>query len=112
MDIHGKLLLYAEILYQRALDRFEAGKYRRAEYLASAASGAAVFVEQDTEAPREITERARALSAALTEFLSTVWRASREEYGDRFLSGPKKGEKEVEVFLSDVRDAAREAHGT
>ncbi len=81
--------------------------------MASAASGAAIFVEQDAEAPDKILERARALTKTLEAFISDILREETERYGERFLSGPKKrpldtASREASLFTCDLRDAMSE----
>jgi hypothetical protein len=112
--VHERIFFYAEILYQKALERFEAGQYRRAEVSASAAAGASVFVEQDTETSEELRERARNLSRTVEEFMSNIWREETQGHGERFLSGLKKrpqdaAAKEAAIFMGDLRAAASEA---
>jgi hypothetical protein len=114
MTVHERIFVYAEILYQRALERLEAGQLHRAGVNASAAVGAAVFVEQDTATPSDLCERARGLIKAVESFMSDIWRQGTQEYGERFLSGSKKhpqdaAAKEVALFICDLRLAANEA---
>jgi len=100
----------AEVLYQRALARFESEQYRRAEVMASAASGAAVFIVEDLETSDELRSRASILSKMLEEFLSTIWRAETQRYDERFLSGSKNtvrgtADREAALFMCDLREA-------
>lgn len=111
--VHERIFALAEILYQRALARFQAEQFRRAEVNASAASGAAIFVEQDTETPQDLRDRARALANTLEAFLSDIWREQTHQYGDRFLSGPKErqrdtADREAALFICELREAMGE----
>jgi hypothetical protein len=112
MDVYERIMLYATILYQRALERLEAGRLQRAESLAAAAAGAAGFVEGDTESPDEMRSRATDLMKAAEGLLSAIWKAQTEGYGKTFLSGSQKRssafEHEASLFTAELRDAMKE----
>jgi hypothetical protein len=108
MNVLERIFAYAEILYQKALERFEADQFRRAEVVASAAAGAVIFVEQDVETSDELRKRARVLSKTIEDFMSAIWKEETERYGERFLSGSKKhpedaASKEAALFMCDLR---------
>lgn len=113
MTVLDRIYLYSEELYRRSLGKLEAGHIYKANTTACAALGAAIFVEQEKEAPEELRVRANRLAVTLEDFLSVLWKEQVQNYGERYLSGAKKRkpdlvEKEVSQFADDLRRAARE----
>lgn len=112
-NVHERILIYGELLLQRALERIEAEQFRRAEVSAASAGAAAVFLEEDTGTPPAIKGRAAALSTAAERLLSEIWAHETTRYGERFLSGAERQaqescHREAALFVSDLRSAAQE----
>jgi hypothetical protein len=112
MNVHERIFVYGEILYQKSLSLFNEARYRRAEITASAAGGAAMFLVEDVETPSEMRDRSILLANASSSLLGNIRLDEREEYGEHFLSGGKrrkqKIEHEVNLSFEDLRDAAQE----
>lgn len=53
------------------------------------------------------------LAGTLEAFLSDIWKSKTQEYGERFLSGPKKrqedmADREAAFFMCELREAMSE----
>lgn len=112
MTIHERILVYAELLYQKSLESLSGQRYRKAEITTSAAGGAAMFLAEDSETPTELKRRAVALVNTVQALLGDIRRAGVEEYGERFMSGKntrgKRIDDEIAIFFEDIRSAAQE----
>lgn len=102
-----RLLVYAELLYSRAVEYVQGERFRRAAPLAASAGAVARFLVYDPGSPQYIRERGEALNRASKELASEIHKALTDGYGDRHISGEKP--KEEDGFWRDVDELAQAA---
>lgn len=71
-EIYARLLTYAQVLFERAVFRFEKEEFRKADFAVAASLSVAAFVSEDDETPEGLRNRARLLRRSTESLQSEI----------------------------------------
>jgi hypothetical protein len=105
-DLENRILLYAESIYEQAIQDFQANRFRMADIRALVGYGAAVFVAADETAPKDLRDHATKLEQAAWALSMEAHLAERSSLLEPRLQG--RGSDELNALRRDVWMTARE----